>query len=122
MSQVIHLANYKRKSRQAYLAKHGQRLDRFVERFVSERIDFDFRQLAQDYQAGHYGNAQDSWDYVHFREILADALNEVFGTLLYKLLLAQSWFDDRLITRDEIIDRCLSTYIMSHCEYAITSF
>ena len=118
MRSVINLATYRRKSRKAYLAKHGSRIDRFVERFVRSHIDVDFRHLAEDYQAGRFGADQASWDYVHFREILAEALDEVFGKTLYRLLLAEPWFDNRLITQDEIIERCLSTYVLSRCETA----
>jgi len=120
MSKVVHLANYRRKTRQAYLAKHGTRLDRFVERFVSLNLDVDFRQLAEDYQASRYGDSRAAWDYVHFREILAEALDEAFGAAIYKLLLQQPWFDYRLITQEEIVDRCLSQYVLSRCEYALT--
>ena len=116
MSSVINLATYRRKSRKAYLAKHGTRIDRLVERFVRSNVDVDFLQLAEDYQAGRFGAEQASWDYVHFREILAEALDEVVGKALYQLLLAQPWFDNRLITQDEIVERCVSTYVLGRCE------
>ncbi len=119
MSNVINLATYKGRSRKAYLAKHGNRIDRIVEKFVRLNIDVDFRQLTLDYQAGRFGSDQVSWDYVHFREILAEALDEAFGTVLYRLLQAQPWFDNRLITQEEVIDRCLSSFVMAGCEYAI---
>lgn len=120
MSTVVNLATYRRKSRKAYLAKYGARLDRFVERFVRQNIDVDFRQLADDFVAGRYGATQEAWDYVYFRETLADALNEAFGQALYQSLRLERWFDYRQITRDELVDRCLSSYIMSRCQYAVT--
>jgi hypothetical protein len=120
MSNLVNLATYRRKSRKAYLAKYGARLDLFVERFARQNIDVDFRQLADDFVAGRYGTSQEAWDYVHFRETLADALNEAFGQALYQSLRAERWFDYRQITRDEIVERCLSSYIMSRCQYAVT--
>ena len=118
MGNLINLASYRRKTRQAYLAKHGNRIDLFVEKFVRANIDIDLRQLAVDYESGSYGGAQASWDYVHFREVLAEALDRAFGQVLYDLLLAQSWFDQKLITQEEIVDRCLSTYVLSRCDTA----
>lgn len=120
MSNVITLATYRRRSRKAYLAKYGGRLDLFVERFVRSQMDIDFRQLADDYVSGRYGEHQEAWDYVHFREALAEALDELFGHALYQELRAQRWFDPRMITQEEIVDRCLSTYIMARCQYAVT--
>jgi hypothetical protein len=117
MGTVVNLALYRRKSRKDFLAKHGARIDRVVERFVND-IDVDFRQLAADYQ-DRYGTGQASWDYVEFREILAEAIDEAFGRALYEQLRAQRWFDNRLITKEEIIERCLSTYVLSQCAYAL---
>ena len=118
MSKIINLATYRGRSRKAYLAKHGARIDRFVEKFLTLNVDVDFHQLTLDYQAGQFGG-ESSWDYVHFREILAEAMDEAFGTVLYRLLLAQPWFDNRLITQEEVIDRCLSSFVMAGCDYAI---
>lgn len=120
MSKVINLEVYRRRSRKAYLAKYGARLDLFVERFVGSHMDLDFRQLADDYVSGRYGEHQEAWDYVHFREVLAEALDEVFGNTLYRELRTQRWFDPMMITQEEIIDRCLSTYIIDRCRYAVT--
>ena len=60
-----------------------------------------------------------AWDYIHFREILSDALDTAFGEMLYQSLVEQSWFDQRLISKDEVIDRCLVTYILNQCQYAL---
>lgn len=119
MSKVINLATYRGKSRKAYLSKHGGRIDLFVQKFLQLNVDVDFHQLTLDYQAGQFG-AESSWDYVHFREILADAMDEAFGIVLYGQLLKQPWFDNRLMTQEQIIDRCLSNFVMAGCEYAIT--
>ena len=119
MSKVINLATYRGKSRKAYLAKHGTRIDRFVDKFVRLNVDVDFRQLTLDYQACRFGTAEGSWDYIHFREVLAEAMDEAFGAVLYRQLLAQPWFNNRLITQEEVIDRCLSSYVMSGSESAV---
>jgi hypothetical protein len=120
MSNIIKLADFRHRSRKDFLAKHGGRLDTFVERFVSLNIDIDFRQLAHDYQANGVGPDESAWDYVHFREILSEALEKTFGDLLYRSLIEQHWFDQKLISKDEVIDRCLVTYIMSQCQYALS--
>jgi hypothetical protein len=112
MSNVISLANYRRSSRKAYLAKNGARLNRFVERFVKQYVDVDFRQFTLDYQANQRQWADAAWDYVEFREVLAEALDAAFGSEIYRLLAAEPWFDRRMITQEEVIDRCITIFIM----------
>ena len=118
MGTVTNLSNYKRKFRKVFLAKHGARIDRMVEGFLRLNVDCDFVQLAEDYQSGQQGLDLPSWDYIHFREILAEALDQVFGNALYDQLRMQPWFDSSLIRRDEVIDLCLSTYVLGRCNIA----
>ena len=118
MSNIICLANYRRTSRKAYLAKNGGRLNRFVQRFVNQYVDVDFRQLTDDYQANQPQGVNAAWDYVEFREILAEALDAAFGQQIYRMLEAEPWFDRRMITQEEVIDRCITTYVMERCASA----
>lgn len=112
MSNIICLANYRRVSRKAYLAKNGARLNRFVERFVRQYVDVDFRQFTMEYQANKAHGMDIAWDYVEFREVLAEALDAAFGSEIYRMLEAEPWFDRRMITQEEVIDRCITTFIM----------
>ena len=111
MSNVVYLSEFRSSTRKAFLGKHGTRLDRFIRRFVDSHIDVDFRQIQDDYQE-LCARAGTSWDYVHFREVLTEALDELFGKTVYELLLREYWFDAKLITKDEIVERCLSAYVM----------
>lgn len=120
MATVISLDQYRRKSRQAYLAKHDGRIERLIDRFVKTHVDVDFRQLADDYQSGQH-QLEGTWDYVEFREILTEAFDTAYGAVLWDQLVAERWFDPRIISRDEITERCLSAYIMARCHYAIIS-
>ena len=79
---------------------------------LSLNLDVDFEQLALDYQAGRFGG-ESSWDYIHFRELLAEAMDEAFGTVLYQMLQKQHWFDSRLVSQEQVIDRCLSSFVMA---------
>jgi hypothetical protein len=120
MGNVINLANYKSNCRKSYLAKHRSRLDLFVARFVSSNIDVDFRTLAAEYQDRH-GGYQEAWDYVDFRELLEEAFEQAFSAVLSEELKKQRWFDGRHVTHAEVLDRCLSAYIIEQCSYALVS-
>lgn len=119
MGKVIKLASYRKSCRKDYLAKHGTRLDLFLEKFIRQYIDIDYQQVAYEYQQAQ-GETSAAWDYISFRDVLEEAFDEAFGNLLYKSLRGQHWFDERLISRGEIIERCLSRYIMGNCHYALS--
>lgn len=120
MGKLVNLASYRSSSRKSYLAKHRSRLDHFVHHFVSAHIDVDFRNLAAEYQERHL-EGQEAWDYVDFRELLEEAFELAFSAVLYDELKKQRWFDGRHVTKEEILDRCLSAYIIEQCSYAVVS-
>lgn len=113
MGKVINLTEFRCKTRKDYLAKNGARLDAFIHRWVKQNIDVDFRQLAEDFQQGQSGGDYTAWDYAEFRDLLTEALDQAFGETIYRLLRDQHWFDDRQISKDELIERCLSAYILA---------
>lgn len=121
MQNIVELTDYKRKLRKSFLAKHKARLDLFIGRFINQHLDMDLLRLSYTQHDGVDGLSQEeSWDYVAFREILVDALDQTIGTELYSQLKRERWFDSRVVTRDEVIERCLSGYILNQCQYAAT--
>jgi hypothetical protein len=120
MTKLISLRAYRSKRRQAYLARHGARIDRIIEKFVSQQIDVTFREMQSHYLAANHEPAPEAWAYVHFREILAEVIDEVFGPALYTLLRGQYWFEPRMMSQDEVVERAVRSYIMEQCDYAIT--
>jgi hypothetical protein len=118
MKNVIALHEYRKKQRKTFLLKHKAQLERFIARFIDQHLDMDLLRLTYERVSDNFGSQEESWDYVEFREILADAIDQAIGLELYLLLKQQSWFDHRLIGRDEIVERCLSDYILSQCHVA----
>ena len=122
MSNVVCLRSYRSKNRKDYLAKHGARIDRFIAEFVQKHLAMDFRNLAALYQDGKWECSEAAWDYIDFREILREAIEQALSQSLLDELRLQPWFDDRYISYDSVMERCVSTYIIDQCEYAITGF
>src|SRR5688572_28585077 len=120
MCKVINLAAYRHRTRKVFLGKHGARLDRFIARFIESHVDIDFQEIARGYQ-DDMARSEVAWDYVHFREVLADAFDQAFGKTVYELLAREFWFDATLVSQSEIVERCLSAYIMGHCAEAVSS-
>lgn len=109
---MVQIADFRGRSRKSFYRKYGSRLDRFIKRFIDTHIDVDFIQIQEDYQE-LCSKSGTSWDYIRFRELLAEALDEVFGKTIYAQLRRELWFDAKLITKDEVIERCLSVYVMN---------
>lgn len=120
MSKLISLRGYRSKRRQAYMARYGARIDRIIETFVDTHVDVTLGEMQSLYMAGNLAPAPESWDYVHFREVLAEVLDEVIGKALYNVLDGQYWFDKRMMSQDEVVERALRSYIMEQCDFAIT--
>lgn len=118
MKNVIALNEYRKKQRKSFLLKHKAQLERFISRFIDQHLDMDLLRMTYETVAEDLGSQENSWDYVEFREILADAIDRAIGLQLYLLLKKEPWFDHRLIARDEIVERCLSDYILTQCHYA----
>jgi hypothetical protein len=118
-NNVISLIAYRRNSRKAYFAKHSNTIDTFLRNFIATNFDFDFRKITDAYQGQVGGDSSMAWDYVDFREVLREAMQQVFGKFLVKEMRCQHWFDPKFISDEQIIDRCLSTFILDQCEYAL---
>ena len=119
MSNIICLATHRKRRRQNFLVQHGRRLDQYIEWFVCSHININFRQITIAYQMVQMEHAQQAWDYIDFREILRESIEEAFGPALVSALHRQPWFDRRLVSDDEILDRCLSIYILGSCRSAL---
>ncbi|MBM4252657.1 MAG: hypothetical protein FJ146_11850 [Deltaproteobacteria bacterium] len=118
MGTVINFTIYRKKARKQYMAKYGRRIERLVQNFIRHNVECDFQQLAEEYQAGQQDGDMVSWDYVQFRDIVAEALDQVYGAALYEQLKTQPWFDGTMIHKDELIDMCLTTFILGSCHSA----
>ena len=112
MSKVIDFQQYRRGRRKDWLYKHDNQLERFIGKLIGLNVTTDYLQVSSFYQAHKYENAESSWDYAELRDKIRDALDEMIGDTLYESLTKQWWFDAKFVERDEVIDRCLSTYIL----------
>ena len=119
MNNLILLDDFRKKKRKIFLLKHKAQLERFIARFIDQHLDMDLLRFAFGRVSQEGDFQEESWDYVEFREILAEVIDQAIGRELYQLLKEEAWFDSRLMTRDEVIERCLSDYILTQCNYAM---
>ena len=121
MENVILLNRYRHKQKKAWLSKHGPRLDHFIDSFIHQNFNVDFKLVSdtyfQDRQIAMCGDSsitvnELAWDYHDLREVLETAIADAFGEILWQDLSKQYWYDSRCFSRDEVLDRLLTRFIL----------
>jgi len=112
MGQVILLNKYRNDRRRSYLKANQSRLDAFFEAFVASHFRINYSKISEHYMAMRFNQNEMAWDYHDFRDDLKEAINEAFGEAMWNEVQGKFWFDDRWLSRDEMIDRCTSFFIL----------
>lgn len=113
MSRVICINTFRRKKRKQYIDDNGDRLENFIQNFFRVHLATDFHSLTKEYLSSCANNQlSESWDYLDFREALREALANTIGQQILEELAKTRWFDEQVIGREEVIDRCLSLFIL----------
>ena len=95
------------------MAIHSQKLYHFLCDFLSYHMEVNYLQAAESYQSMRYANYEETWDYIDLRDLIHQAIEIELWEQIYSRLKKLSWFDSRLFTKDEMIEYCLSLYILN---------
>ena len=118
MGNVIELSKFRNERKRSYLRANQTRLDRFFEAFVASHFQVNYLRISEHYMAVRYHQNEMAWDYHDFRDDLRDAINEAFGDAMWVEAQQLFWFDSRWLSRDEMIDRCTSFFILGKSQAA----
>ncbi len=111
-SNLIQFHDFKQKQRKKYLDKNKKAIHQFTRLFIEAHFDFDLMQVAQTYQRRRYEENSLAWDMVDFREAIAEGFEIEFGQELREALKKERWFNSQFISADEIMERCVSEWIL----------
>ena len=53
-----------------------------------------------------------AWDYLDFRDIVGEAIAEVLGDEIWKDIRSQPWFKTQYVSKEELLDRLTSLFII----------
>ncbi|MFW7377615.1 MAG: hypothetical protein ACOH5I_02250 [Oligoflexus sp.] len=112
MKAVISLDMYRMKRRRLYLQQHRSLIDESIQFFIRQNFHSNFDHLESRYLAVKSLQNEMAWDYYDFRESLKEAINEVFGKQLLIEISRKKWFDSKFLGQEELIDRCLSLFVL----------
>ena len=110
---VINLKSYKKSKKDRWLARNHQKMTIFIADFLATHFSISYIKIAEIYQSLKHSQAEEAWDYIDLREIIQQTIEQNLCEQTYSALKRCSWFDCRLFSRDEIVEYCLNTYIMS---------
>ena len=112
MTQVIQLNLFRKKKKQQFFEKNKSLLDDFIRGYIASQGLLSYEVFQRSYLENcHYQNEQ-AWDYLDFRDTLSDAISEVIGEQIWKEVQGQSWFKPQFLSKDEVMDRLISIYII----------
>ena len=112
MGQLIELAKYRTSKRRAYLKRYEAQLSKFISQFLDGHLRYSLEEIHYHSMSVRAQEQSEAWDYVDFRENLKEAFHEAFGQQLWAECQRYYWFDVRFLTKDDLIDRCISTMIL----------
>lgn len=112
MGKIIELSKFKQDRKTAFLKSHEMRLEQFFEGFLNRHFQESFHIISEQYLAFRVNANEMDWDYHDFRDALKDAIAIVYGEQIWLEANATRWFNPKLISKDEVIDRCTSYFIL----------
>ncbi len=111
LGNIVNLSVYRNKKKNSWLKQHEGKLFQEMKNFNSPLMDEGFDQLYRDYVTAQSSCNNPSWDYIHFRDLIFEYWQEIFATL-YQEISQRSWFDARLISKEEVLERCFNLFLM----------
>ena len=113
MSNVIQLNRYRREQHKAWWNKNKHRIDEIIREKFEGQWSMDFCHLLHTCQPDQ-SLALPSWDYLDMRDIIFEAIHDdgVIDEIM-SVIQSQRWYEARWISRDRVVERCLSLYVLS---------
>lgn len=112
--KIISLIQFKQDRKKSWRKKYAPALKRFTESFVHDHFRISFNILNDIYVHRKIQDNEMAWDYHDFRDDLRDAIREVYGQLIWDEARRQYWFDQRYLSKDELVELCISCFILGN--------
>ncbi len=119
MGKVIQLDRYKGLRRREYLKRYDAQISKFIQSFLKQNLRVSFEALSYHFISVQQEEQIAAWDYVDFRDTMRDGFHEAFGEQILRECKKEYWFDQRFISDDELIERCVSQVILGQEQSAV---
>jgi hypothetical protein len=109
---IIHLDNFKQAKQRSFMKRYRSRLDQFIRARVQLDSRGDLLRIAEYEHVKRSARPELIWDYVEMRDVMLDFVSTHVASEIYEELRKQFWFDDSVVSRDMVAERCLSLMIL----------
>lgn len=109
---IIRLDTFKQKQQRNYMKRYRSRLDLFIRARVPSDSGADILRLAEQHHLSNSERPDLVWDYVEMRETMLEFVATSVADEIYEELQKQFWFDEKIVSKDMVAERCLSFMIL----------
>jgi len=109
---VIHLDNFRQSKQRQYMRRYRSRLEQFIRARVQVDSSGDLLRIAEYEHHKRSSRPELVWDYVEMRDVMLEFVSTHVATEIYDELRKQFWFDESIISKDMVAERCLSLMIL----------
>jgi hypothetical protein len=109
---VIHLDNFRQSKQRQYMRRYRSRLEQFIRARVQIDSSGDLLRIAEYEHLKRSSRPELVWDYVEMRDVMLEFVSTHVATEIYDELRKQFWFDESIISKDMVAERCLSLMIL----------
>jgi hypothetical protein len=112
MGRIVKFHRARQNSARVWRMRHGWAIRRFVTDFLRANLTVCFADVTRRYQEELRRGSEIVWDYDAWREALREAFEEILGLELRRALAREVWYDRALLPSAEVIDLCLTAWIL----------
>ena len=94
------------------MKRYRSRLDQFIQLRVPMDSSGEILRLAEHQHVKSSARPELIWDYVEMRDVMLEFVATHVADEIYEELRRQFWFDESVITKDMVAERCLSCMIL----------
>jgi hypothetical protein len=109
---IIYLDNFRHQKQRQYMKRYRSRLDQFIEARVQIDLRGDLLRMAEHEHVKRSSRPELVWDYVEMRDVMLEVVGSQIASEIYEELSSQFWFDESVISKDMVAERCLSLMIL----------
>ena len=113
-NKIISLIEFKQQKWLKYRKTHRKKIEQFLCHFVEQNFTINYSRLNQQYLDQIISENKFSWDYQDFRDELRDAIKSVFGDQIWHQINQVSWFNPKLVSKDELIEIAFSIFVLGN--------
>jgi len=94
------------------MRRYRSRLEQFIRARVQVDSSGDLLRIAEYEHLKRSSRPELVWDYVEMRDVMLEFVSTHVATEIYDELRKQFWFDESIISKDMVAERCLSLMIL----------